>query len=195
MNEVKSYVCGKNKQPEGITPAVALINPRFPRNVGAVLRACSCFDVKQLWWTGNRVSLDMENGERLPREERMKCYQDVEMRQHEYLFDEFPKATPVAIEVRDTSEVLTDFIHPENPLYVFGPEDGSIDSKHLRHCHRFVVIPSKHCTNLAAAVYIVLYDRLMKLCKEGKVDPYTFVPGVQENRGYASEEELLEAIG
>ncbi len=46
--------------------------------------------------------------------------------------------------------------------YVFGPEDGSIPPVLRRHCHRFVSIPTKHCTNLAAAVYTVLYDRILK---------------------------------
>ena len=32
----------------------------------------------------------------------------------------------------------------------------------LKHCHRFIVIPSRHCVNLAAAVYLVLYDRAAK---------------------------------
>jgi tRNA C32,U32 (ribose-2'-O)-methylase TrmJ len=53
-------------------------------------------------------------------------------------------------------------VHPENAVYVFGPEDGSIPPVFRRHCHRFVSIPSKHCLNLAAAVYIVLYDRNQK---------------------------------
>lgn len=162
---MQSKICGKNKKPEGVTPSVALINPKYDRNVGAVLRACSCFGAKQLWWTGNRVSLD--SGQRLPREERMKGYKDVEMRQHDYVFDEFPGATPVAIEVRDNSEMLTDFVHPENPLYVFGPEDGSIPGVTLKHCHRFVIIPTRHCVNLAAAVYMVLYDRYLKRCQSG----------------------------
>jgi hypothetical protein len=29
-------------------------------------------------------------------------------------------------------------------------------------CHRFVVIPTHHCLNLAAAVNVVLYDRRLK---------------------------------
>lgn len=77
--------------------------------------------------------------------------------------DVFDKiATPVAVEFRDNSEDLVNFIHPENAVYVFGPEDGSIDQGTLRNCHRFVKIPTKHCTNLSAAVYLVLYDRLLK---------------------------------
>ena len=149
---MESFISGKNQKPQGQFPAVALINPKYDRNVGAALRACSCFGAKQLWWTGNRVTLD--SGQRLPREERMKGYKDVELRQHDYIFEHFPNATPVAVEVRENSEMLTDFIHPPNALYVFGPEDGSIPKVQLQHCHRFVIIPTRHCVNLAAAVYI-----------------------------------------
>ena len=159
---MNSYIVGKNKPKEGITPAVALINPKYPHNVGAAVRAASCFGVKQVWFTGNRVSLEPSKKYRLPREERMKGYKDVELRQHDYFFDEYNGVVPVAVELRKNSEMLPYFEHPENALYIFGPEDGSITSVHLQHCHRFVVIPTRHCVNLAAAVYMVLYDRMVK---------------------------------
>lgn len=155
-----THIVGKNATPVGTYPAVCLINPKYSANVGAALRACSCFDVKQLWWTGDRVSMPGK-GERLPREERMKGYKDVEMIQFDRPFDHFKGATPVAVELLENTECLFEFEHPENAVYVFGPEDGNIGLSR-RHCHRFVAIPTKHCTNLAAAVYIVLYDRMMK---------------------------------
>lgn len=151
---------GKNAKPEGKYPAILLTNPKYSANVGAALRAASCFGAQQLWWTGNRVRLD--DGERLPREERLKGYREVELRQFDYPFEHFKGATPVAIELLPNSECLFDFVHPENAVYVFGPEDGSIDQVSRRFCHRFVSIPTKHCTNLAAAVYLVLYDRAIK---------------------------------
>jgi len=154
-------VFGQNANPEGLSPSVILCNPKYSANVGAVLRAASCFGAKQVWWTGNRVRI--EEGERLPREERLKGYKDVELRQFDYPFEHFKKETiPVAIELLPNSECLMDFQHPDNAVYVFGPEDGSIPQVLRRHCHRFVKIPAKHCTNLAAAVYIVLYDRAYK---------------------------------
>jgi tRNA(Leu) C34 or U34 (ribose-2'-O)-methylase TrmL len=70
---------------------------------------------------------------------------------------------PVAVEVRRNSESLASFIHPEHTLYVFGPEDGSLPKSAVRHCQRFVIIPSRHCLNLGNAVNVVLYDRIIKL--------------------------------
>lgn len=153
-------IYGKKSKKEGETPAIALVNPKFPHNVGSAVRAASCFGVKQVWWTGNRVKIDPSK--RLPREERMKGYKDVTLRQYDYFYDQFEDYTPVAIELRPNSESLTTFEHPKNPLYVFGPEDGSLSGIHLEKCHRYVVIPTRHCVNLAAAVYLVLYDRMVK---------------------------------
>jgi len=160
MSIIKA-IYGKEKKKSGIAPAVALLSPKDARNVGMVVRAASCFGIKQVWYSGDRFRL--EEGERLPREERMRGYAEVELRQFDYFFDEFEKdVVPVAIELQPGAELLPQFEHPEKALYVFGPEDGSLGQIARKHCHRFVVIPTAHCTNLAAAVYIVLYDRLVK---------------------------------
>lgn len=193
MNDVTKAIYGKNKAKEGIAPAVALINPKYPHNVGAVKRACSCFNVKQLWYSGNRVPLDAKDGYRLPREERMKGYANVEIRNFDYFFEQFDKdVTPVAVELRPNSELLTNFVHPEKPLYVFGPEDGSIPQVMLQHCHRYVVIPTAHCTNLAAAVYIILYDRLLKMHQSGEQAIHSLDEVLKEERGFIEPE--YEAI-
>ena len=51
----------------------------------------------------------------------------------------------------------------------------------LRHCHRFVVIPTAHCMNLASAVSTVLYDRSAKRINAGLEDPVLFE---DEQRGF-----------
>lgn len=149
---------------EDIFPSVILYNPKYVHNLGSVVRACSCFGANSVIFTGNRISLETGNGKyRLPREERMKDYKEIIIFNDEYPFNRFPKGViPVAVEKRENSENLVYFKHPEKAVYVFGPEDGSLPQTFLRHCHRFVIIPSMHCTNLSAAVYVVLYDRLAK---------------------------------
>jgi tRNA(Leu) C34 or U34 (ribose-2'-O)-methylase TrmL len=58
-------------------------------------------------------------------------------------------------------------------LYVFGPEDGSLGRATLAQCHRFLVIPTRHCVNLSAAVYTVLYDRHAKRVHDGLELPHS----------------------
>ena len=139
-----------------------LVNPKFPHNVGGAVRAAACFDATEVLWTGKRVTLDTAKG-RLPREERMRAYRHVTMNPTERPFDALDEGViPVAVEIRDGSEQLPAFEHPENAAYVFGPEDGSLPKWAVRHCHRFVVIPSAQCLNLAATINVVLYDRMAK---------------------------------
>lgn len=152
---------------------IGLINPKFPHNVGAAVRAASCFGADLVYFTGDRVSLTASEHYRLPREERMRGYAEVELKNVSKMFDMFDDdVVPVAIEVRENAETLPHFEHPKHALYVFGPEDGGINRVHLQHCHRFVSIPTRHCLNLAAAVNLVLYDRLVKTGEESKFYEY-----------------------
>jgi len=177
---IEPNIIGKNAPKVGVAPAVALINPKYSRNVGSTLRLASCYGFRQVWYTGDRIKLD--GAQRLPREERMKGYKEVDLIQYDRVFDQFARGiVPVAVEVRENSEPLTTFEHPENALYVFGPEDGSIPSVMLQHCHRFVVIPTRHCLNLATAVATILYDRMYKRHLQGKEN--FIVPGEWEQRG------------
>lgn len=176
-------IISKTAAPIGTTPSILLVNPKYGHNVGGVLRLASCYGLAQVWHTGNRI--EYKSGKkgrvRLPREERMKGYRDVQLINFDYPFEQFQDVTPVAIEVRPNAERLHDFEHPEHPLYVFGPEDGSIDQVFLRHCHRFVVIPTRHCLNLATAVATVLWDRQYKSFLNGEAIKLT--PGEFEQRG------------
>ena len=166
----------------GVAPAVLLVNPRFARNVGVAVRAASAYGLSQVWFTGPRVGYDVQGIGRLPREERMKGYREVEIFHSERPFDRFPEGTtPVAVEVKEDAEHLFEFEHPDNAIYVFGPEDGSIPSVLLRHCHRHVIIPSRHCLNLAVAVGTVLYDRTAKRAVAGHGDA-RITPGEWEGR-------------
>ena len=140
-------------------PGVVLINPKFPHNVGATIRACSCFGLESFVWTGSRIQLSQY--ERLPREERMKGYKSVQFVNDERPFDVIAECTPVCVEVFEQSEPLTTFEHPEDAVYVFGPEDGRVPQVIRRMCHRFVHIPAHFCLNLSAAVSVILAHRLM----------------------------------
>jgi len=158
-------IVSKNAKPIGQAPSILLVNPRFAHNVGMVVRLASCYGLSQVWYTGDRVRMEVERRGKLPREERMKGYKEVEIIQFDRPFEQFADVTPVAVEVRPNSERLHEFEHPKNALYIFGPEDGSIPPTYLRHCHRFVIIPTRnrYCMNLATATATILWDRAMKL--------------------------------
>jgi tRNA(Leu) C34 or U34 (ribose-2'-O)-methylase TrmL len=166
-----------------VNAAVVLINPKTPYNVGSAIRACSIFGVPTLRWTGKRITTAQGrqkagsglkgNRGRLPREERLKDYTNVDWREatSEKVVSDLAAQgfVPVAVEVRDNAERLHEFVHPERAVYVFGPEDGSVPKGVLAVCHRFVVIPSANRSplNLAAALNVVLFDRYVKVVLHG----------------------------
>lgn len=175
-----------------MTASIALIDPHHARNVGTAVRAASCYGIPEIFVTGNRVRLVGDDAPktrraaraatyRLPREERMRDGRCVTVTRVEKPIEVNPGLTPVAVELVPGAELLPYFEHPEDALYVFGPEDGSIPPAVLAACHRFVKIPQLHCSNLASAVYMILADRHHKrilagieapleLQSEGRVD-------------------------
>lgn len=164
--------------------AIGLHNPKYARNVAAVIRSASCYGATRVLWSGTRVTDEIASADRLPREERMRGYADVKTLVTERMFDATRGLTPVAIELVPGSESLIDFEHPENAFYVFGPEDGSLRRVDLGQCHRFVTIPTAHCLNLATAVSTVLYDRHAKRARLGLEKPY------EGTNGYHGEENV-----
>jgi tRNA(Leu) C34 or U34 (ribose-2'-O)-methylase TrmL len=115
----------------------------------------------------------------------MKGFRDVQMTIDDRVFERFPRdsVTPVAVELLPHSESLVDFEHPEDALYVFGPEDGGLPKPVRLLCHRFVSIPTHHCLNLAAAVNVVLYDRRLKRHLTGEEPLGPIKDTLREQRG------------
>ena len=139
-DDVTSATWGRKAPPHGETPAVALIDPKYPHNVGMVVRLASCYGLRQVWFTGDRVSLTPARGDRLPREERMKGYRDVTMVHHDHVFDRFPPGTvPVAVEVRAAAEPLHTFEH-----YFIIVRKAGVNNKEIRHATGDSDIPRLH---------------------------------------------------
>lgn len=159
--------------------SVLLHDPKYPHNLGQAVRACSCFGVTNLLVSGNRIKLEKQQGKgyRLPREERMRDYQSVSvLHASDKPTLDLPGLTPVAVELVPGAELLPWFEHPEDALYMFGPEDGGLSTGMLSACHRFVQIPMLHCANLSSAVYMILLDRHMKRVLAGLEAPLTLKP-------------------
>lgn len=208
--KLEIFQSGKNMQPQGIAPAIVLENPKYARNVSMVMRAASAYGFKQLWYTGNRVSLsdpsknlDDDSGKkrtgkkagkvpRLPREERMKLYNSVEVRNYDKPFDHFPQATPVAIELAEGAQMLHEFDWPENPVLVFGPEDGGVSPVMMRHCHYRVIIPTRACLNLATAVATCLYDWYAKGVSNGVIPNLSAEELLKKDRAFLREGDACE---
>lgn len=155
--------------PRGATPAIVLEDPKVPKNVGLILRAAFNFGFKQLWITGNRVGLYGTDSYRLPFEERFKEYRQVELIGHDKPLTRFPRGTSViGVELHPGAMSTTWFEHPDNAVYVFGPEDGRLSKGMRAKCHQIIFLPTLSCLNLAMAVTAVLTLRQYKAQVAGK---------------------------
>jgi tRNA(Leu) C34 or U34 (ribose-2'-O)-methylase TrmL len=127
--------------------------------MGSILRAAGCYRAKSIRYTGERYA-------------RAKAFSTDTKNAHlNILVTQVPAVidpiydkhlTKIAIELVEGATPLPLFVHPEEALYIFGPEDGSIDQDVVDQCDHVVYIPTIGCMNLAATVNVLLYDRLAK---------------------------------
>lgn len=140
---------------------IGLDNPKNRINVGSVLRAAGCFGASMVAVSGprpqryvGRIASDTQAAYRhMP---LMSCA-DL----HEILpYD----CVPIAVDLCPGARPLSEYIHPERAMYIFGAEDATLGRRVTDWCRDVVYIPTTNCLNLAMAVNIVLYDRA---CKRG----------------------------
>lgn len=140
--------------------SIGLLNPKSPTNVGAVLRAAGCFRAWAVFYTGTRY----DRAAKFSTDTR-DANQTIPLIGVDNLLDCIPaKAQVVCIELVEGAIPLPDYPHPEHAIYIFGPEDGTIHQALIDRADAVVYIPTVGSLNLAAAVNVVLYDRL---CKTG----------------------------
>ncbi|MEZ8041022.1 RNA methyltransferase [Vibrio sp. 1F263] len=137
---------------------IGLTNPKSPTNVGAVMRAAGCYQVDEVKYTGQRY------------DKAAKFYTDTKSATRtipltgvESFLDNLNSETKiVCVELAEGATPLPRFKHPENAIYIFGPEDGSISQDVADRADHVVYVPTVGCMNLAATVNVLLYDRLAK---------------------------------
>lgn len=137
---------------------IALTNPKSPSNVGAVMRAAGCYQVDQVCYTGQRYAraakfnTDTQDvSQRIPLVEVSSVIEPSNT-----------QAKIICVELVEGAIPLPEFQHPQQAVYVFGPEDGTIGQDIVDSADAVVYIPTVGCMNLAATVNVVLYDRLAK---------------------------------
>ena len=140
---------------------VALDNPKTPANIGAAMRAAGCYGAMLVVLGGPRpVRL-----KRIPTDPQ-KNWRHIPHVFAADVFDSIPyDCVPVAVDLLEGATPLPSYTHPERAFYVFGAEDATLGKRITDRCRDKIVVPTRFCMNLAAAVNVVLYDRLAKRLK------------------------------
>ena len=139
---------------------IGLVNPKTPENVGGVLRAAHCYGVAQVNISGARKKALSHATNTMQAHRHMPTFLVADV------LDYLPyDAQVVVVDLIEGATTLPDFRHPQRAVYLFGPEDGTLGSKHIGRAQHVVYVPTRDCMNLAACVNVVLYDRMAKSAK------------------------------
>ena len=137
---------------------IGLDNPKNIINVEGVLRACGNYNAAMLAISGSRYKKQSTD--------TMKAYRRIPLLQVNDLKDVIPyDCVPVAVDLIDGAIPLPEYKHPKRAFYIFGAEDATLGERVLTWCRDVIYVPTNRCMNLAAAVNVVLYDRLAKQIK------------------------------
>jgi tRNA(Leu) C34 or U34 (ribose-2'-O)-methylase TrmL len=140
---------------------IGICDPKSPSNIGAVMRAAGCYGVDEVLYTGERFDRAVKF-----QTDTKKAIQRIPLHSVESFIDyKRNDVKMVCVELAEGAQSLPDFIHPAQALYIFGPEDGSIEQSLIDQADAVVYIPTNTCMNLAATVNVVLYDRMAKMHK------------------------------
>lgn len=138
---------------------IGLINPKSPTNVGAVMRASGCYQVDKVYYTGERYKKAAKFNT-----DTKNITEKIPLISTESVIEAVTSNTKIiCVDLVEGSTPLPHFTHPENAIYIFGPEDGTIPQNIINEADEVVYIPTIGCMNLAATVNVLLYDRMVKL--------------------------------
>lgn len=137
---------------------IGLCNPKSPSNVGSVMRAVGCYGADEIRYTGVRFDRATKY-----QTDTKNFKSKVPLKQLDDLCSGLPSECEiVCVELVLGAIPLPEFKHPDNAIYIFGPEDGSTSQEIVDKADHVVYVPTIGCMNLAASVNVVLYDRLSK---------------------------------
>lgn len=137
---------------------IGLTDPKSPSNVGAVMRAAGCYQADEVRYTGVRYARAAKF-----HTDTKDMSRTIPLNVAESLIDNISVGQKVVcVDLVEGAIPLPEFVHPENAIYIFGPEDGTISQAVINRADAVVYVPTVGCMNLAASVNVLLYDRLAK---------------------------------
>ncbi len=141
---------------------IGIWNPQYECNMGTLFRSAYLFNTNFLFTIGRKY--------------KRQSADTVDARRHIPFYnyessDDFFKHLPtgarlIAVENVSNSYNLSNFVHPEQAIYILGSECQTLPQKILDKCYACVKIttPKDVCMNVSVAGSILLYDRFTKNC-------------------------------
>ncbi|WP_394204084.1 RNA methyltransferase [Shewanella waksmanii] len=142
---------------------IGLLNPKSPTNVGGVMRAAGCYQADAVGYTGKRYALAASHRGEQYNTDTKRAGERIPLQPFDSLTSMLePGMKLVCVDLVEGAIPLPHYVHPQSALYVFGPEDGTLDQGLIDQADDVVYVPTVGCMNLASSVNVLLYDRLAK---------------------------------
>jgi len=148
---------------------IGLTNPKSPSNVGSVMRAAGNYKVQQVLYTGTRYQYAIQFADKKHNTDTQNVLAKIPLTPVDNFVDvkiqleNLPQTTKIiCVDLVEGAIPLPHFQHPEHAIYIFGPEDGTVNQAVIDIADDVVYMPTVGCMNLAASVNVLLYDRLAK---------------------------------
>ena len=138
---------------------IGLIKPKSPSNVGSVMRAAGCYQADAVFYTGQRYARAAKFNTDTKSVNKKIPLTGIE----DIISAKSNGMKIVCIDLVEGAIPLPSYQHPQQALYILGPEDGSIEQAIIDQADDVVYVPTIGCMNLAATTNVVLYDRLAKM--------------------------------
>lgn len=123
------------------------------------MRAAGCYQADSVFYTGKRYARAAKFST-----DTKDILTKIPLVHSENLFNiKTANMRIVCVDLVEGATPLPEYKHPKHALYIFGPEDGSIDQSIIDQADDIVYVPTIGCMNLAASANVVLYDRLAKM--------------------------------
>lgn len=137
--------------------SIAVDGPKEVKNLGGILRAAGNYRSKLVVLGNSRINPKHSA-------DTMKIYRHMPLIRVDDVLDAIPfGAVPVAVDLIDGAIPLPEYTHPKRAYYIFGAEDRTLGARITDRCKDVIYVPTNRCMNLAAAVTVVLYDRMVKV--------------------------------
>lgn len=137
---------------------IGIYNPKTEHNIGTLWRSAHNFGASYIFTIGKRYSKQVSDTTKAYRHIPLFNYKD---------FNEFNQTRPfdvplVGIEQSSISVNLSNFVHPQQAVYLLGAEDGGLPTEIMKACQGVVHISTPMCLNVAVAGSIIMFDRINK---------------------------------
>lgn len=127
------------------------------------MRAAGCYQADEILYTGKRYALAAKHRGEQYNTDTKKAKLHIPLTATDNLLSARVDGVKlVCVDLVEGAVPLPDFVHPDKAIYVFGPEDGTIDQDIIDSADAVVYVPTIGCMNLASSVNVLLYDRMAK---------------------------------